>query len=142
MLHLYNDKQDIPEGIEYVRDNVQFFMDVTYNKLDERVNGLLKNTDGAVYLNPEQFTDKWGNTVSWLDLSTGGKTVLNIFYNENYCFDTLECGRNALTDLKNLRQGRAFPDYICNLDGIDECDVIVDDWDDYHYTSYERWKND
>lgn len=117
-------------------------MNVTYNKLDERVAGLLANTDGAVYLNSSQFTDKYGVTVPWLNLSTGGMTILNIFYNEDCCFDTLECGRNALTDLKNLKHGRAYPDLIYNLDDKDEIDVIVDDWEDYHYTSYRRWHDD
>lgn len=102
MLHLYSDKECIPEGIKYIRDNVRYFIDVTINKLDSRVDKLLPLTDGAVYLNKDYFTDKYGCSVPWIDLSTGGMTLLNIFYNDDCCFDTLECGRNALTDLKNF----------------------------------------
>jgi len=66
-----------------------------------------------------RFFLKRGIGVSWLDLSAGGMTVLNVFYNQDCCFDTLECGRNALTDLKNLKTGNAYPDVIYNLDGVD-----------------------
>ena len=63
-----------------------------------------------------RFFLKRGIGVSWLDLSAGGMTVLNVFYNQDCCFDTLECGRNAL---KNLKTGNAYPDVIYNLDGVD-----------------------
>lgn len=142
MLHLYSDKDCIPDDIMYVRDNVKFFAETTVDKLDERVDALLRLTDGAKYFNKYYFIDKFGCSVPWIGLSTGGKTILNIFYNEDCCFDTLECGKNALTDLKNLSVGRACPDYICNLDDKDEIDVIVDDNADYRYMSYERWRNE
>lgn len=142
MLHLYSDKECIPKGVKYIRDNVRYFIDVTINKLDSRVDKLLPLTDCAVYLNKDYFTDKYGCSVPWIDLSTGGMTLLNIFYNDDCCFDTLECGRNALTDLKNFSVGRAYPDHIWNLDKKDEIDVIVDDNPDYRYTSFERWEHD
>lgn len=140
MLHLYSDKIAIPEGCEYILDNLEFFKRVTYHMLDEKVNGVLNQTDGAVYLNSTQFMDKFGNTVPWINLSTGGMTVLNVLYHsDKFCFDTLECGRNALTDLKNLKEGRVYPNYICNLDNVDEIEVIVDDNEDLHFKSYRRW---
>lgn len=141
MLRLYSCLENIPENVPYVRDNVEFFQEVTYDKLDERVNGLLTNTDGDTYLDSERFTDKWEVGVSWLDLSTGDKTILNIFYNPDHCFDTLECGKNALTDLKNLTTGGATPNLIWNLDGVDKCDVVVNDDESNRFLTYEEWEN-
>lgn len=138
MLHIYRFKEDIPEHLKYIRDNYDYFMNVTLNKLDERLNGLTKNTDVAEYLDSSKFVDKFGVAVPWSGLSMGGMTVLNVYYNTDCCFDMLECGFNACTDIKNLRQGNVFPGGLTNIDGIDEIDVIYDDIDDFHYTSYKR----
>ncbi len=68
-----------PEGLQIVLDNEDFFMKHTIHLLDERVNGLTKYTDGAIYVNERYFKDRFGAFVPWFDMSTGGKTILNIF---------------------------------------------------------------
>lgn len=142
MLHLYSNPEFRPEGTEYVRDNEEFFRNVTVYKVDSRVNGLLKNTDGAVYQDEFYFRDKFGCSVPWECLSTGGKTVLNVFYNPDVCFDTIECGMNALTDMKNLREGMIYPNHLQCDDGVDDVDIIIDDNADYRYHSYRGWQDD
>ena len=97
------------EGLQVVLDNEDFFM---------------KHTDGATYIDQRYFRDRYGAYVPWFDLSTGGKTVLNIFYNPQICFSQRECGENACADIKNLTH--------------DQCDVIVDDNPDWHYTSVKE----
>ena len=126
------------EGLQVVLDNEDFFMKNTINQLDERVNGLTKHTDGATYIDQRYFRDRFGAYVPWFDLSTGGKTVLNIFYNPQICFSQRECGENACADIKNLTHGCVTPGYIVDYDGDDQCDVIVDDNPDWHYTSVKE----
>lgn len=136
MLHIYRFKDEIPETLKYVKDNYDYFMNVTINKLDSRADGLTKMSDGATYLDRERFTDKFGVAVPWSGLSMGGMTVLNVFYNHDCCFDMLECGYNTCTDIKNLKVGNVFPGGLTNTDNIDEIDVIYEDDEDYHYTSF------
>lgn len=41
------------------------------------------------------------------NLSTGTKTLLNISQHRDLCFDTIECGNNALTLLMGFTEGQA-----------------------------------
>lgn len=137
MLHIYRDKEDIPENIKYIRDNLDYFRKVTIPKINKRVNGLLKNTDNVQYIDGATCLDRFGARMPWTGLSMGGMTVLNVFYNLDCCFDLLECGYNARTDIKNLRQGNIYQGGLSNIDNIDEIDIIYDDNEDFHYTSYK-----
>ena len=105
MLRMFEHLGRAREPLTFIRDNEDFFMRVTINKLDEKVNGLTRYTDGATYVNEQLFRDRYGAYVPWSGMSTGGKTVLNVFYNPELCFNTAECGENAAADLKNLKQG-------------------------------------
>lgn len=106
-LEYYSDKFELPAGSEVIYDNRSFFAQHTLEKLDARVNGLLKHSDNAVYKDDMRFTDKFGYDVPWMGLSTGGMTVLNIFYNPDVIFAPVECGINALQDITMLSQGSA-----------------------------------
>ncbi|MDO4302213.1 MAG: hypothetical protein Q4D26_12625 [Clostridia bacterium] len=139
-LRLFSDICYVPKDMKVVFDNEDYFMRYTVPKLDERINGILKHTDGAEYIDKMSFKDKFGYRVPWVGLSTGGKTILNIYCNPDVCFDTLECSLNALADLKNLRQGCAMPDVLRDFDGDDSIDVIIDDNEDYRYTSLEEMR--
>ena len=119
--------------LQVVYDNEDFFVKHTIKMIDERVNGLTRYTDGAVYEDAACFRDRFGHSVPWFDMSTGGKTVLNVFYNPHICFSQCECGENACADLKNLTEGCIIPGYIVDYDGDDQCDVIVDDNPEWMY---------
>lgn len=81
--------------LQVVYDNEDFFVKHTIKMIDECVNGLTRYTDGAVYEDKTCFRDRFGHSVPWFDMSTGGKTVLNVFYNPDICFSQCECGENA-----------------------------------------------
>lgn len=133
-LSLYQTRSCVPSSIEYVKNNRAYFVEKTIRVLDHRVDGLLKNTDGAVYFDQYRFIDKYGVGVPWINLSTGGMTVLNVFYNPDVCFDTLECGENALTDLKNLHEGNIVGLRVYAVDGNNSCDILLDGDCEAHIT--------
>ena len=107
MIKFYDSEADLPHGMEYVKDNVVFFKSVTEGKLDNHVNEVLENIDGSVYFNQRLFKSKFGETLSWDKLSTGGMTALNIVYNKDKAFWLGECGVNALCTIKLLQEGNA-----------------------------------
>lgn len=74
-------------------------------------------------------------------LSTGCKTVLNVFYFPNKVFCLKECGDNALEVIYNLKEGSVYSDYevipfnmkevwVCN--GT-KCEIIND------YEKLKEW---
>lgn len=123
MLNLYRHNIAIPKYMQIVHDNRKFFVENTIDVLDEKMNGYTKHTDGALYNDSESFIDKFGNKVSLFDMSTGGMTVLNVLYFPQICFDTIECGRNALADLKNIHAGNIMAMTIYDYDGDDKCQI-------------------
>ena len=55
---------------------------------------------------------RFGGEVLNIDkLSTGCKTLLNIFYNPDIIFDIRECGENALDLIYALPEGNIYCDY-------------------------------
>lgn len=133
MLDLYQSWKIVPGNLEIIEDNANYFMTHTIDMLDKRVNGILNTTDGAVFVNKEQFKDKHGNTVPWFGLSTGGMTVLNVLYNPDKCFNLAECGVNALLDLLNVTQGYAAVFHVFDYDGDMDCHVRLNGMDDIIY---------
>ena len=52
------------------------------------------------------------------ELSTGCKTVLNILNFPNICFYVNECGKNALTEILKLREGKIYMREFCTADNF------------------------
>ena len=112
MVKFYSNEVLVPEGVEIIRDNVDYFNRVTINLLDDKVDSLLKNTDACTYIDTYRFKDKYGYDLPWRFLSTGGMTVLNGYYSPDKVFSGIECGANAMTDMGLLDRGQfcdAFP---------------------------------
>jgi hypothetical protein len=127
-LHLYVNLEDVPQEKEIIEDNRKFFTEVTIDKLDKRVDNLLKHTDEASFIDNRMFKDKFGYNVAWRGLSSGGMTALNVFYNEDKVFSLCECGRNALIDVRLLTRGNALFGPLMTLSSIsDDCDILVHD---------------
>lgn len=125
-------------ALNIVTDNDSYFMTVTINKLDEKVDGLLKHAEDASYVDEMTFEDQSGNRLPWYKLSIGSKTVLNVFYNPDICFSQIECNKEACANLKNLKEGCITPGFLYDLDGDDVCDVVVDDDPARHYTNLSK----
>ena len=105
MVKFYTEMCDVPDGLEVVRDNEEYFARVTIKKLDVSVGALLKHTDKCSYVDSRRFKDRFGYDLPWRSLSTGGKTVLNAYYSPDKVFSCIECGQNALIDATHLSEG-------------------------------------
>lgn len=140
-LHLYTTKWDVPEGETVIIDNRRYFAEYTLSKLNDEMNGLLKHTDGATYYKTGMLIDKFGIGFPAVGLSSGGMTVLNIYYNPDVLFSTIECGDNALVDIRCLTRGRVTDGPLLTADDVpDACDIIVNDvYDGTRYTSFKEF---
>lgn len=134
----YTEDDLVPSSIEVVKDNESYFNRVTINKLDTRVNGILRNTDACTYVDSMKFKDRFGYDLRWYSLSTGGKTVLNAFYNPDKAFDCVECGKSALIDATHLESGIFVNGVPYSNTDTDPIDVIVDG---EHYTTVQEVKD-
>lgn len=142
-LQFYMNEFSLPEGCEIITDNRKFFVNVTMDKLDNRVNGLLEHTDKAVYRDSIMFTDKFGYSVPWRCLSTGGMTVLNVFYNPDKIFRTEECGLNAIEDILLLNQGSVYNMGFLSSISKNDVDIYVHNGDNSrHYSDYSDIEED
>lgn len=65
MVTFYNGIEDVPDGS----------LAVTIHKLDADVNRLLKHTDQCTYHDEYGFNDRFGWTLPWQCLSTGGNNA-------------------------------------------------------------------
>lgn len=142
-LQCYMNEFSIPEDCEIVTDNRKFFVDVTIDKLDNRVDNLLRNTDKAKYKDDIMFTDRFGYNVPWRCLSTGGMTILNIFYNPDKIFRTDECGLNAVEDILLLNQGSVYDMGFLSSLSENDVDIYVHNGDNSrHYSHYDEIEED
>lgn len=128
-------------SLQVVTDNDSYFMTVTINKLDEQVDGLTPHTEQATYVDNMYYEDKDSNRLPWYKLSIGSKTVLNAFYNPDVCFSQVECDKRTCGNLKRLTQGCITPGFLYDLDGDDQCDVIIDDDDSLRFNSVSAIHN-
>ena len=126
MVTFYNGIEDVPDGSFAVEDNEKFFSAVTIHKLDADVNRLLKHTDQCTYHDEYGFNDRFGWTLPWQCLSTGGKTVLNAYYNPDKVFNGIECGNNAAADAAQLPHGSFYNLFPWAYDDNTPMDVVVD----------------
>lgn len=96
-------------NIKVVNYNDIFFQSVSLenNDLTEKI---MSTIDKAHYSSKDTFTgrDESLGRLNKSLLSTGCKTLLNIAYNPNTCFDVRECGPNALEALKFIDNGMIF----------------------------------
>lgn len=126
MVKFYTDMCDVPEDLEVVKDNEEYFSRVTIKKVDESASNLLPHTDRCKYVDSRRFKDRFGYDLPWRSLSTGGKTVLNAYYSPDKVFSCIECGQNALIDATHLDRGMFVDGMPYSDSDADPIDVIVD----------------
>lgn len=101
-----------PKQIELISFNDVYFNRHTFNLLDEYAKQIIMQIDHSEMVNKYQIKSRFDNLALNIDkLSTGCKTVLNILYNPDKCFDIRECGNNALDVIYSLPQGNVYCDY-------------------------------
>lgn len=98
----------VPTDMEYVKDNERYFREVTYSKVETNALPFISKLDKGTELVGFRYIDRQGRPSSIMDLSTGCKTLLNIFYNPSVCFDLIECGPNAAGYALSLEEGHVY----------------------------------
>lgn len=94
--------------------------------------------DQAEYCSEKTFIgrDKSLGALFTDNLSTGTKTLLNISQHRDLCFDTIECGNNALTLLMGFTEGQTVlhPGVVWDPDIWDSLGVLDVVFDGNHFT--------
>ena len=125
-LTIYKYREDIPEDIKYIKDSNLLFA-VTPLSNCSFTKTVLKEIDSADYVNEKVFlgrTKSFGNLFKEC-LSSGAKTLLNIYHHPEMCFDLCQCGNNALSLLPLLKNGYVLMgDMGIAYGGDSECDII------------------
>lgn len=112
MITIYKNKKDIPQNKEYIELNDVFFNKNTVLVLDEHAEEIVEQIDGAKLDGKFKIKSKFNEVTLDVDcLSTGCKTVLNVFYFPEKVFCMKECGDNALEVLYALENGGVYSNY-------------------------------
>ena len=146
MLTIYKDRKDIPQEKEYVELNDLFFNQNTVLKLDEHAKWIVEQIDAAKLLTPFKIESKFNGVVLDVDrLSTGCKTVLNVFYYPEKVFCCKECGDNALEILYQMKCGSIYSEYAMIPLDVENIKVYLGK-ENKQLTDYEElkewWKNE
>ena len=108
MLTLFVDRKDIPNGLEIIDSNdILFNYDLYHNmRVTDTIKKIMKEVDGAKYLQGMDMHSTFGNVTSMENLSTGCKTMINIVnHPTDVVINCFECGDNVLHRLLQLDSG-------------------------------------
>lgn len=106
-LMVYDDTTN--SGIDVIIDNNSYFELNTIPTDCSFVRLLIEKVEGGTYKDNNSFISKLGYETNIFNLSSGSKTILNIYYNSSTCFDLRDCGNNALSFLlKYLDTGTVY----------------------------------
>ncbi len=146
MITVFKNKKDIPQDKEYIELNDIFFNQNTARKLDERAEAFIERIDDSKLLSKYRIRSRFDDIILNTDqLSTGCKTVLNVFYYPDKVFCLKECGNNALEVLYNFEKGSVYSEYAMIPFDIEKVAVwtsggirVIDDYEELK----EWWKNE
>lgn len=146
MITIFKNKKDIPQDKEYIELNDIFFNQNTAGKLDSRAAQFIENIDGSKLLSKYKIRSRFDDIALNIDqLSTGCKTVLNVFYYPNKVFCLKECGNNALEVLYGFEKGLVYSEYAMIPFDIEKVEVqasgrkrVIDDYEKLK----EWWENE
>jgi hypothetical protein len=128
-LNIYNNLNDLPAGMKYIKCNDAFFDSEGIICDDMFSMEILRDIDGAEYVDNYTFKSRYDNfgNLDKIHLSTGAKTALNIYHNPNICFDVCECGNNVLCKILKISDGNILWKMpVLLYRGDSECDIIFD----------------
>lgn len=140
MITIFKNKKDIPNDKKYIELNDVFFNQNTVMKIDNKAKEIIEKIDSSKLIGKYKIISKFNDVTLDIDcLSTGCKTVLNVFYFPEMVFCMKECGDNALEVLYGLEQGNVYSDYA--LIPFDMTAVKVFDQNDTKtFSDYEKLK--
>ena len=146
MITIFKSKRDIPQEKEYVELNDIFFNQNTAGKLDERAAQFIEKIDDSKLLSKYKIRSRFDDITLNIDrLSTGCKTVLNVFYYPDKVFCLKECGNNALEVLYRFEEGFVYSEYAMIPFDMERVEVqtsggkkVIDDYEELK----EWWENE
>ena len=146
MITIFKNKRDIPQDKEYIELNDIFFNQNTAGKLDERAVQFIEKIDNSELLGKYKIRSRFEDVVLNIDqISTGCKTVLNVFYYPDKVFCLKECGNNALEILYSFEKGFVYSEYAMIPFEMDRVEVqtlagkkVIDDYEELK----EWWENE
>lgn len=127
MLNIYDNREEISNN-KIVDMNDAYFNLHTFLYDSEFTRTVLKTIDQAGYYSEHAFVSRtkgMGNLTKNL-LSTGSKTLLNIYYHPDVCFNVCECGYTALSLLPLIGHGSILWEYPATQfrGSVTECSII------------------
>ena len=134
-LTIFTDKNKIPKEMKFINCNDIFFGSVSLTNSDKEKEILYK-IDKAQYNSADTFIGRNKNlgAIYKDKLSTGCKTLLNILYNPDICFNVVECGHNALELLSTLTEGYVYWEFpVLHILDDPDCDIVIDG---LHFTKF------
>lgn len=138
MITILKNKKDIPQGKKYIELNDIFFNQNTAGKLDDRAAQFIEKIDDSKLLSKYKIRSRFDDITLNIDqLSTGCKTVLNVFYYPDKVFCLKECGNNALEVLYGFEKGFVYSEYAMIPFEMDPVEVqtlggkkVIDDYEE------------
>lgn len=106
-LNVYLTRDEVPKNLAFIEVNDIYFNGYTKIGNSNFEANVLSAIDSASRVSDFIFKGR-SEHLGGLDkslLSTGTKTLLNIFNNPNACFSVVECGDNALEFLCDISEG-------------------------------------
>lgn len=127
-LNIYTDKNLVPKDKKIIDFNDSFFDVFTTISNYDLVRSILYKVDKAEYHSSKTFigrTKELG-ALNKSMLSTGTKTLLNIIEHPDKCFNTIECGSNALSFIPLIKDGNIIwkVPVLVTIPSID-CNIIL-----------------
>lgn len=135
MLNIFTNRKDISNML--IVDLNDFYFETCTLKNDEFTKLVLNDIDYADYFDENNYTSKRKGVCNLhkSSLSTGTKTLLNIYYNPDVCFNMRECGNNVFKYLPLIQDGNILWEYPVAFGSgyIDKCYVSV------HGEKFSSW---
>lgn len=128
MLEIYNYKENntiMCNEREFTRNS--YSIAVSNTKLGNKCRKIAEIVDGVSFVsNKDLKLNSTGETISWIDLSTGCKTLINILINPDKPVFIGECEKYIITMIYKLNSGKIYSPY-----------KIVDHTEDHNNTRYK-----
>lgn len=127
-LQIFRDIKDIQCPFE--RSNDLYFRSAFLYR-DDFICEILDTVDQCDYVSDSVvFSRRLNCQIPIGLLSTGCKTLLNIYMHSNICFSVEECGMNAIMMLRKFRDGKVyykFPVFaVEDLEKDNQCDILFE----------------
>lgn len=127
MLNIYDNREEVPD-IKIIDLNDSYFNLNTFLYDNEFTRTVLRVIDHAEYYSEYAFVSRtkgMGNLTKNM-LSTGAKTLFNIYYHPDDCFNVCECGYSALSLLPLIENGNILWEYPATQfrGSVKECSIM------------------